>query len=716
MGIRDKLKGLEGKTKGKVSGAGDWLKQKWTVGSLKKGPTKPETGKPTEPKKDLLEGMVEIGPTLELAAKEAGFKGYGRGEEVKKKSFFGGIKEKYGKWSEERSKKKREELAEKKMRKCLYCGTVYEKTADEPCPKCGFNVSQQKQAAKLAGRPVKGEGGKLGEGIKLPSIRGGSRAALLISITGLIASFMWGMPAGIMMIFAILLALGIISFLLPPWFAKYILIPTFIVGTLFLYFTGQFKAVEKAIPVAYAEQLREAYENAKEPILDMYEKSKCYAKFDPAQVTICLKELEKKEKEEIANPYKEYQTLEVKAGNPYLNYEYITPEGGKSYDLELNFINKNEKTFKIELTDINVTFGDQKGIGLDRYTLEPKEEKYARFNFLPEIVCDSNTFKVNITANYTAGGTSQFGMAPNEEGDNMRFLRGFKPNAIADPGPLNIYAFTYPAGINASNPLGLKIWDNKFQVIIKIKNPKVEGVATVSDFYLIQKFRFEKYFDISENECEGPKEMKKPVDRAPSKCAENEGNCLQFRFDPPLALSKAEYTEIKCNATIVPNIDSILTDKYTDFIRVESAYNFNQVWEFSLGCTAATTTTTTSEVTATTHEVEVCLKGGSLVLTPNGFRKIEDLKEGDYVIGYEDGGRVESKIIETSSHYGGFKLYFYKGYWFTGNHLVYTDDYKGFKPVSELSNITEYYEGEVYNIQVESKNYFGENGLLIHNK
>ena len=105
-----------------------------------------------------------------------------------------------------------------------------------------------------------------------------------------------------------------------------------------------------------------------------------------------------------------------------------------------------------------------------------------------------------------------------------------------------------------------------------------------------------------------------------------------------------------------------------------------------------------------------------MVLTPNGFEGIEDLKEGDYVIGYKDGKTVKSKILEKSEHIGKFNMYFYRGYWFTENHLVYLDDYKEFKLVTKLSNITKYYEGKIYNIQTETKNYFGENGLLIHNK
>jgi len=111
-----------------------------------------------------------------------------------------------------------------------------------------------------------------------------------------------------------------------------------------------------------------------------------------------------------------------------------------------------------------------------------------------------------------------------------------------------------------------------------------------------------------------------------------------------------------------------------------------------------------------------CLRGDSLIVTLNGVKKIEELKEGDYVIGYKDGKKVQSKILEKSVHEGEFELYFYKGYWFTGNHLVYLDDYKELKPVSELSNIKIKYIGKVYNIKTETQNYFGENDLLIHNK
>ncbi|MEM5790452.1 MAG: hypothetical protein QXP77_00110 [Candidatus Aenigmatarchaeota archaeon] len=111
-----------------------------------------------------------------------------------------------------------------------------------------------------------------------------------------------------------------------------------------------------------------------------------------------------------------------------------------------------------------------------------------------------------------------------------------------------------------------------------------------------------------------------------------------------------------------------------------------------------------------------CLVEDSLILTPEGFKKIQELKEGDYVVGYKDGKKVNSRILEKSFHEGEFEVYFYKGYWFTGNHMVYLDNYEEFRRVDELSNIKGSFRGRIYNIQTETQNYFGDNGLLIHNK
>ncbi|MFH8120424.1 MAG: Hint domain-containing protein, partial [Candidatus Aenigmatarchaeota archaeon] len=132
--------------------------------------------------------------------------------------------------------------------------------------------------------------------------------------------------------------------------------------------------------------------------------------------------------------------------------------------------------------------------------------------------------------------------------------------------------------------------------------------------------------------------------------------------------------------------------------------------------TTETSSEGTSEEGGTGEPRGGCLIEDSLILTPEGFKKIQELKEGDYVIGYKDNKKVKTKILEKSFHEGEFEVYFYKGYWFTGNHMVYLDNYKEFKRVDEISNIKMNFVGRIYNIQTETQNYFGKDGLLIHNK
>jgi hypothetical protein len=579
MGIMDKFKG-------KVKGTGDWLKQKWPAGSLKRGPreyTKEEREKITAgmgtlfkpPRKGYYERLK--GPPLWALGRAGKMfkreeKAVQPAQEPEKKSLFGRIKEKYKEWSKKRSEAKRRELLVEKERVCLnpQCGTIYVGTAVDPCPRCGLHVEQQKKAAKLVGKPVR------------EKLRGKSTSIVLslLSVLGMVFGFIMGMPPVIMIVCGVALGFLIISFFLPSWFRGILLIG-FLGIMAFFAWSGQFEPFVKLIPPVYAESIKETFEDTIYQVTRMWEKSRCYMKVDPTLVQACLKQLEEREKGEIANPYKEYQTLEVKLGNPYLNYEYDLIEKGKPYDLELNFINKNEKTFEIELVEINVSTDGYEGSGLKSYTLEPGEEKYVRFSFLKDAFedCTSKTFRVKVKSRQEGGATSDFGLAPSEKKEEWkRFIRGFKPNPIADPGPLNIYAFTYPAGIDTSKV------GKKFKVIIKIKNPKVEGIAEIREFYFVQRFKHPtKYFQINTKECRPDVDCVEISSTKLGECDPETSNCLKFNFkDPQLGtIKQGESREIVCNATILKQVP----DKYTDFIGVYATYNFTQEWEFSIGCT-----------------------------------------------------------------------------------------------------------------------------------
>jgi len=110
-----------------------------------------------------------------------------------------------------------------------------------------------------------------------------------------------------------------------------------------------------------------------------------------------------------------------------------------------------------------------------------------------------------------------------------------------------------------------------------------------------------------------------------------------------------------------------------------------------------------------------CLIKGSKILTPNGFKSIEDIEIGDTVIGYENGKEVETKVTNKTVHFGFWDIYYYKGYWFTWSHQVYPSLNEKEIGIPFISNITKVFVGKVYNIETGTHNYFGENGLLIHN-
>jgi len=565
---------------GKITDKFAALKNKFPKGSV--FGKKPEV-RPGE------EGLAALGDFAKMTAKEAGREEYGRGGEKqsifsKIKGGFSKAKGKYSEWS-----KKRSEAARKKnyftVRKCPKCGQMH--TGAEPCPATG----KPEPGVSSATEGIEKEPRKINPGAKI---------LMPLSVLGIAFSYVISLPSIFIIICAAILALCIITIFLPKWVGTLLLVGGLVCVALLFALSG-FDPIKRFIPPSVSAQLqevgeqsKETYDNAMDVVNEQIERAKCFQYLSsPPQYDACIKKIEDEKKEEIANPWKTYETLEVKRGNPYQNYDYIKPEEGEDYDLELTFINKNEQTYEINLTKIDVKFGDESAEdGITEYVLEPNEEKYMRY-FFPStsMVCDSKSFKVNVTSRQTGGGTSEFAMAPNEEEEEWRKeLRSFKPNPIADPGPLNIYAFTYPTGIAQSDFVG-----KNFQIIIKIKNPKVKGIAHLDDLYLIQKFKFpHKYFTILS--CTGV-----TTDPATDKCQDNpNSNCLKLTFDSTLDLPMGKTIEIKCDVDIDEN--EPLDDVYKDLIRVEATYDFTQEWTFSSGCTASTTITPTT-IATTTHEI-----------------------------------------------------------------------------------------------------------------
>jgi len=430
----------------------------------------------------------------------------------------------------------------------------------------------------------------------------GTIGVLIVSMIGLFFSIMMGMPLILLIVCVIGIVFAVISFVFKPKWRLILIIPFFLIIVI-LAWTGQFNVVLTQPAVAKGiEQVRDTYDNAIEQATQTYERGKCYAKYVPDQVEACLQELEEKEKG--GGEYftqKEYITLEIRGGNPYRDYKQNTPKksGGRGFDWEVTLINKNEKIFDIDITYINAStnYEDSDDIytvcdsGCDNtlpieipYNLLPNKELYLRLNFADEFAdelfkgCDSKKFELGVKTQQTGGTDSWFGIAPNDmERDWQEFIQGYDPNYEPDPGPLDIFAFTYPFGIDQD-----QYKERDIQIIITLRNPKADGVILVEEFYFIQTFKFpHKYFTI--NSCTLLEGMTMS-NESTGRCGDNPNysNCFKFEFNPKLEIPKDETEEIICYATVE---DEPLTDKYDDFMRVEATYDFFQEWDEKLTCT-----------------------------------------------------------------------------------------------------------------------------------
>jgi len=315
---------------------------------------------------------------------------------------------------------------------------------------------------------------------------------------------------------------------------------------------------------------------------------------------------------ESVNKLGPYETVELKWGRR-LDGSYDTDpvESGQDYTLDVSFFNKNNAVYEINFTEINasttITVGSNPPVGYSttpksaftggRYTLDPKEElpiRFKEFDFPDDWPCvGSQTFKVNATTEQKSGGWSDFGIAPSDEGDFRKFIHGFKPNINAEPGPLNIYVYTDPWGIDASEFPSTIAPEDRAEVIIKIQNKVKSGIAKIDDLYLVQEFEVpDNLFDILEGTCEGTKALTQgtngnlTVDTTlPSGlCSSTWNNCLRFHFPNTLILKPNDKITISCEINLDPNILTTLTNEYTDQIRVFANFRYTQEWTNPIPC------------------------------------------------------------------------------------------------------------------------------------
>jgi hypothetical protein len=230
---------------------------------------------------------------------------------------------------------------------------------------------------------------------------------------------------------------------------------------------------------------------------------------------------------ESVNKLGPVETLELNWGrNIEGKYDYDLPEqdSPNGYTLDITLVNKNQKIYKINTTDIKASTtstvsGSTTPVLIpgsyykqyEEYILEPREELPVRvkFNGAPSdstIVgigeCKSyKNFDVNISTRQTSGGWSDFGFSPSATDEHQKFVHDFTPSISAEPGPLNIYVFTDPYVIVTDENNFKK--DDQFEVVIKIQNTVKTGIAGISKIYLIQEFEIpQPLFDILENTCQ----------------------------------------------------------------------------------------------------------------------------------------------------------------------------------------------------------------------
>jgi hypothetical protein len=581
MGKLDFLKKAAGAAKNKGGDAFDLLKQKWS-------------GKAVPPKKDLLEGMVDTSGFFKKAAEDVGKAEYGRGG--KKLSIFDKMKAGLGKTKTKYSEldKARSEAARMKnyftVKKCPKCGQMH--TGAEPCPVTGKpetgTVSEGQPA--IAGTPLteqkekkiqfntesigKKIGGIIASGIMMVAAYGGAfiyrpEFAPLVLIIG-----------GILVVFIIMsmfvknaggwLALGVLA-----------------VAGLALYYTH---TVDPFIPqiIAYAEPITNVIDTGKEMINNGYNYFQCaFGMTAGIDLNKCM-ESKKGNQTESVNKLGPYETVELNWGRRLDDsYDYDLPESGQPYTLDVSFINKNSKVYKINFTEIYVwtSFGDPAVTYLTtpkspftggKYTLEPGEElpiRFREFDFPTDWKCSGSlTFKINATTEQNSGGWSDFGIAPSDEDTYTKFIHSFNPNINAEPGPLNIYVYTDPWGISARDFKESIDDKDRAEVIIKIQNKVKTGTAIIKNFYLVQQFEVpQKLFEIDPNSCKITSGIQEIIDQTQypnCQCMVGPYGTLCGSDCPVPALTPCS------NPDNTPNVTKCLTPTQAPLIYTVTAYPY----------------------------------------------------------------------------------------------------------------------------------------------
>lgn len=475
----------------------------------------------------------------------------------------------------------------------------------EPCPKCRKSYWEAKQAAASGGKT---ESKKEEQPGKIPKGKIGLIVISILCMIGGYFPFVQHFPEfanSFLVVGGISIAMIILAILTKPKHQSVFIPLWLLTSAAGLYVTGSLAPV---IPVAQAaaNDVKDIGKN----VATGWTNLMCFMKTsDPNCWEPTTTE------EENINKVGEYQTLELSEGRKTTTGTMVNPKpvSGERYAYEVTLKNVNDKIYEINITKIEA-WAENESLPADHvftklsdknpYVLKPEEELPVTFMWgfrqnpdpgWKRFECPNGivTFKINISSRQYGGGFSNYGIAPSDEGDWIKFLHYFDPEVTAEPGPLNIYVYTEPYAIDWSY---FSQYNQPFYIIIKITNPKVQdSVATLNELHLVQTFEAGSQFfsldttapdtcmDDLGNIYNITNDLLKP-----DNCPSDKPFCNNYRFElENFDVNFDEGREIVCKA----KLKVAPTDDITDQIRVyTSYYDFKQKFVYTKSCKMPLTT------------------------------------------------------------------------------------------------------------------------------
>ncbi len=214
------------------------------------------------------------------------------------------------------------------------------------------------------------------------------------------------------------------------------------------------------------------------------------------------------------------------------------------------------------------------------YNIKPGEQRVVQaiFTELPQECKNYMYFHINITSEQHGGGSAKYGIVSRER-DNENFMYFFDPDIVTNPGPLDIYLYTYPFVLPVIEITDRP--DDDFKIYIVIDN-KVGGIAELVNVTLIHTTELTPAV-IQSIDCNGVSDNSNDNIIRLELC-EN-GACASSLLSEPIETGEENRIYLRCKGTITGNS---FDGKATDFISIIVDYLYTQIFEEQIGCSSKT--------------------------------------------------------------------------------------------------------------------------------